>query len=326
MRLLFCGTPAFAVPTLRHLLARSEFDVLGVISQPDRARGRGHQLSVSAVKDVALAAHLPVHQPEKIRAPEVQQLLEALAPDVIVIIAYGQIIPARLLAVPKHGWINLHASLLPKYRGAAPIHWAIANGETRTGLTTMRIDAGMDTGDILLNREIEIGPHDTSPELARRMSEAGAPLVEETLLGLEAGTIVAKPQNHAEATIAPILKKEDGRIDWNSSAQEIYNRMRGFAPWPGAYTTFRGQTCHLSAEPAPKEAAMPAEVLANPSFAALRSVPGTLFGGKRDWFVSCGMATVLHLQSVKLEGRKQVSASAFANGARLKSAERFGDT
>ena len=326
MRLLFCGTPAFAVPTLEHLLARSEFNVLGVISQPDRPRGRGHQLSVSPVKDVALTAHLPVHQPEKMRAPEVQQLLEALAPDVIVIIAYGQIIPARLLAVPKHGWINLHASLLPKYRGAAPIHWAIANGETRTGLTTMRIDAGMDTGDILLHREIEIGAHDTSPELARRMSEAGAPLVEETLLGLEAGTIVPKPQNRAEATIAPILKKEDGRIDWNSSAQEIYNRMRGFAPWPGAYTTFRGQACHLWAEPAQREAAFPAETLADPSFAAPHSLPGTLFGGKRDWFVSCGRATVLRLQSVKLEGRKQVSASEFANGARLKSAERFGDT
>jgi methionyl-tRNA formyltransferase len=325
MRLLFCGTPLFAVPTLKHLLSRPEFDVLGVISQPDRPRGRGQQLSVSPVKDVALTAHLPVHQPEKIRAPEVQQLLEELAPDVIVIIAYGQIIPARLLAIPEHGWINLHASLLPKYRGAAPIHWAVANGETRTGLTTMRIDAGMDTGDMLLRREIEIGPHDTSPELARRMSEAGAPLVEETLLGLEAGTIVPKPQNQGEATIAPMLKKEDGRIDWNSSAEEIYNRMRGFAPWPGAYTTFRGQTCHLWAEPAP-EVAPPAEVLANPSFAALRSVPGTLFGGKCDWFVSCGKGTVLRLQSVKLEGRKQVSVSAFANGARLKSPERFGDT
>jgi methionyl-tRNA formyltransferase len=325
MRLLFCGTPSFAVPTLKHLLSRPEFNVLGVISQPDRPRGRGQQLSVSPVKDVALTAHLPVHQPEKIRAPEVQQLLEELAPDVIVIIAYGQIIPARLLAIPKHGWINLHASLLPKYRGAAPIHWAVANGETRTGLTTMRIDAGMDTGDILLRREIEIGPQETSPELARRMSEAGAPLVEETLLGLEAGTIVPKPQNQGEATIAPMLKKEDGRIDWNSSAEEIYNRMRGFAPWPGAYTTFRGQTCHLWAEPAP-EVAPPAEALANPSVAALRSVPGTLFGGKCEWFVSCGKGTVLRLQSVKLEGRKQVSVSAFANGARLKSPERFGDT
>jgi methionyl-tRNA formyltransferase len=323
MRLLFCGTPEFAVPTLKHLLTRAEFPVLGVISQPDRPRGRGRQLSVSPVKDVALAAHLPVHQPEKIRAPEVQELLEKLAPDVIVIIAYGQIIPARLLAIPKHGWINLHASLLPKYRGAAPIHWAIANGETRTGLTTMHIDAGMDTGEILLQREMEIGPGETTPELALRMSQAGAGLVEETLRGLDAGTILPRPQNHAEATIAPILKKEDGRIDWSSSAQEIYNRMRGFAPWPGAYTRFRGQTCHLWGEPAVNDAALPAEV--NPFFAAVRAVPGTLFGGKCDWFVACGKASVLRLQSVKLEGRKQVSASEFANGARLKSAERFGE-
>jgi methionyl-tRNA formyltransferase len=323
MRLLFCGTPEFAVPTLKHLLTRAEFPVLGVISQPDRPRGRGRQLSVSPVKDVALAAHLPVHQPEKIRAPEVQELLEKLAPDVIVIIAYGQIIPARLLAIPKHGWINLHASLLPKYRGAAPIHWAIANGETRTGLTTMHIDAGMDTGEILLQREMEIGPGETTPELALRMSQAGARLVEETLRGLDAGTILPRPQNHAEATIAPILKKEDGRIDWSSSAQQIYNRMRGFAPWPGAYTRFRGQTCHLWGEPAVNDAALPAEV--NPFFAAVRAVPGTLFGGKCDWFVACGKASVLRLQSVKLEGRKQVSASEFANGARLKSAERFGE-
>ena len=326
MRVLFCGTPAFAVPALNHLLARAEFHVLGVISQPDRPRGRGQQLSVSAVKEVALAAHLPVHQPERIRAPEVQQLLEKLAPEVIVIIAYGQIIPARLLAIPQYGWINLHASLLPNYRGAAPIHWAIANGETRTGLTTMRIDAGMDTGDILLHREIEICPSETSPELARRMSEDGAPLVEETLRGLAAGTLVPRPQNHAEATLAPLLKKEDGRIDWNRSAQEIYNRMRGFAPWPGAYTTFRGQTCHLWAEPVSNDEALPAEVLGHPAFAALRTRPGTLFGGKCDWFVSCGGGTVLQLRSVKLEGRKQVGATEFANGAHLESAERFGTT
>src|SRR6516165_9117400 len=244
MRLLFCGTPEFAVPTLKHLLARSEFPVLGVISQPDRPRGRGHQLSVSPVKDVARAAHLPVHQPGKIRAPEVQQLLERLAPDVIAIIAYGQIIPARLLTIPKHGWINLHASLLPKYRGAAPIHWAIANGETRTGNTTMRIDAGMDTGEILLQQELGIGAEETAPELMARLSEAGAPLLEQTLRGLAAGKIEPRPQNHTVATLAPILKREDGQIDWKRPAQEIYHRMRGFAPWPGAYTWFRGQACH----------------------------------------------------------------------------------
>ncbi len=323
MRLIFCGTPQFAAPTLKHLLAKSDFEVIAVISQPDRPRGRGQQLSVSPVKEVALAAHLPVHQPEKIRAPGAQQLLEQLAPEVIVIIAYGQIIPARLLSIPKHGWINLHASLLPKYRGAAPINWPIVNGETRTGLTTMRIDAGMDTGDVLLQREMEIGTTETAPELTTRMSEAGAPLMEETLRGLAAGSIIPRPQNHNEASVAPILKKEDGRIDWNRPAEEIYNRMRGFAPWPGAYTTFRGQACHLWAEPVSTNS-LPAEVLGNPSPTAAHSSPGRLFHEKNDWFVSCGSATLLRLQSVKLEGRKQISASEFANGAHPKPGERFG--
>lgn len=324
MRLIFCGTPQFAVPTLKHLLARSEFEVIAVITQPDRPRGRGQQLAISPVKEVALAASLPVHQPEKVRAPEVQQLLEKLVPDVIVIIAYGQIIPARLLSIPKHGWINLHASLLPKYRGAAPINWPIVNGATRTGLTTMRIDAGMDTGDMLLQREMEIGLSETAPELAARMSEAGAPLMEETLRGLAAGSIIPRPQNHAEATVAPILKKEDGRIDWNRSAEEIYNRMRGFAPWPGAYTTFRGQICQLWGEQVPDVTVLP-ELRNNQAIATARSAPGTLLGAKDDWFVSCGNATLLRLQSVKLEGRKQISAAEFANGARLKPGERFGE-
>jgi methionyl-tRNA formyltransferase len=326
LRIVFCGTPQFAVPTLKHLFALPDCQLLAVITQPDRPRGRGQQLSVSAVKEIALAANLPVHQPEKIRAPEVQQLLEKLAPDVVVIIAYGQIIPARLLSIPRLGWINLHASLLPKYRGAAPINWAIANGETRTGLTTMRIDAGMDTGDILLQRQMEIGPAEAAPELAMRMSEAGAPLMEETLRGLSAGSIVHHPQNHAEATVAPTLKKEDGRIDWSLSANEIYNHMRGFVPWPGAYTTFRGQTCHLWAEPVRQDSSLPAEIFAGQSFAAARSAPGTLVGTKNHWFVSSGNATLLRLQSVKLEGRKQVSASEFANGARIKPGERFGET
>jgi methionyl-tRNA formyltransferase len=324
MRLLFCGTPQFAVPTLKHLLALPGFEVLAVITQPDRPSGRGQRASVSPVKEFALAAHLPVHQPEKIRAPEVQQLLERLAPDVIVIIAYGQIIPARLLTIPKHGWVNLHASLLPKYRGAAPINWAIANGETRTGITTMHIDAGMDTGEILLQREMEIGPAETAPELAARMSEAGAPLMEETLRGFAAGTITPRAQNHAEATLAPILKKEDGRIDWNCSAQDISNRMRGFAPWPGAYTTFRGQTCHLWAGPVSDPTAASNEPLGNESFAPARNAPGTVVGAKNNWFVSCGNATFLRLQFVKLEGRKRISASEFANGARLQPGDRFG--
>jgi methionyl-tRNA formyltransferase len=324
MRLVFCGTPQFAVPTLKHLLASSDFEIVAVITQPDRPRGRGHEVSFSPVKEVALAAQLPVHQPEKIRAPEVQQLLEKLSPDFMVIIAYGQIIPARLLPIPKYGWINLHASLLPKYRGAAPINWAIVNGETKTGLTTMRIDAGMDTGEILLQREIEIGPAETAPELAARMSEAGAPLMEETLRGLAAGKIIPRQQNHAEATLAPILKKEDGRIDWHRPAQEIYNRMRGLAPWPGAYTTFRNQTCHLLAEPVSDVAA--GGIYPDPVGSPTSLAPATLFAQKNALFVFCGGATVLQIQSVKLEGRKQVSASEFAIGARLKPGERFGNS
>ncbi len=320
MRIVFCGTPQFAVPTLKHLLAQPDFEIAGVITQPDRPRGRGQKLSFSPVKGVAKAAHLPVHQPEKIRAPEAQELLKELSPDGVVIIAYGQIIPAGLLSIPRHGWINLHASLLPKYRGAAPINWAIVNGETRTGVTTMRIDAGMDTGDMLLQREVEIGPAETAPELALRLSELGAPLMAETLRRLAAGTIVPRAQNHAEASYAPILKKEDGRIDWNRSAREIYNRMRGLAPWPGTYTTFRGQTCHVLGKPVSKGvgAGLPAH--------GTGVAPGTLFGEKNELFVMCGDATVLRVVAVKVEGRKQVSASEFANGARLKAGERFGNT
>jgi len=310
MRILFCGTPQFAVPTLKHLLAQPEFELLAVITQPDRQSGRGQEIYFSPVKQVALAANLPVHQPEKIRAPEVQELLQSYSPDFIVIIAYGQIIPARLLTIPKFGWINLHASLLPKYRGAAPINWAILSGETRTGLTTMRIDAGMDTGDILLQREFEIDAKETAPELSARLSEAGAPLTAETLRGLAAGKITPRPQGHSQATLAPMLKRDDGRIDWNRTAKEIYNRMRGFAPWPGAYTSFRGQTCHLRSEPVSNE---------------MRDAPpGTLLLEDGDLFVVCGGATVLRLLAVKLEGRKFVSALEFANGARLKSGERFG--
>jgi len=312
MRILFCGTPQFAVPTLKHLLAQPEFELLAVITQPDRARGRGHQISSSSVKEVALAANLPVHQPERIRAPEVQEFLQGYSPDFIVIIAYGQIIPARLLPIPKHGWINLHASLLPKYRGAAPINWTIVNGETRTGLTTMRIDAGMDTGDILLQRELEIGAKESAPELSTRLSEAGAPLMAETLRGLAAGKITPRPQDHSQATLAPMLKRDDGRIDWNRTAKEIYNRMRGFTPWPGAHSIFRGHFCHLGGEPVSNKKS--------------DAPPGTLLRRDHDLLVVCGGATVLRLSAVQLEGRNQVSAFEFANGARLKPGERFGDS
>ena len=324
MRIVFCGTPEFAVPTLKHLLAQPDFQILAVITQPDRPRGRGMQVSASPVKETAVAAGVPVHQPEKIRSPDSQATLQQLAPDCIVIIAYGQIIPARLLPIPKHGWINLHGSLLPKYRGAAPVQWAIANGETKTGLTTMRIDAGMDTGGMLLQEELEIGPRETTPELASRMAEAGAPLMAHTLRGLVAGTIAPKPQNHSEATYAPLLKKEDGRIDWSRPANEIYNRMRAFTPWPGSYTTFRGQTCHILGEPVSNELSQSQFHEHGRSGDDLQ-LPGTLRVTPGGLLVSCGEATELRVLSVKKEGGKSLGAIDFAQAARLTEGERFAD-
>ena len=314
--MVFCGTPAFAVPSLRKLLEQSDFEIAAVFTQPDRPRGRGQEVTFSAIKEAALAANLLVHQPAKIRAPEIEEQLRTLAPDVIVIIAYGQIIPARLLSIPRFGWINLHASLLPKYRGGAPINWAIAKGETVTGNTTMRIDAGMDTGDTLLQQELAIGPEETAPELADRLAAAGAELVIETLRGLWAGKISGRPQDHSAATLAPILKREDGRIDWTQPAREIYNRIRGFAPWPGAFTVFRGQTCHVWGWPV-------AEQTEAASRKQSREGPGSLLAGRGVVCVACGAATGLELTHVKLEGRKQVSALEFANGARLRPGERF---
>jgi methionyl-tRNA formyltransferase len=310
LRMVFCGTPEFAVPALERLISLPEFEILAVFTQPDRPRGRGREIAISAVKQVALAANLPVHQPPKIRAPEVADELRALAPDVFTIIAYGQIIPAPLLDIAPLGWINLHASLLPKYRGAAPIHWAIANGESRTGNTTMRIDAGMDTGEMLLQDEVSIGPVETAPELTARLARSGADLMVETLHGLAEGKLACAPQDNAAATYAPILKREDGLIDWTRTSHEIYNRMRGFAPWPGAYTEFRGQTCHLWGYPVIMESS--------------QHLPGALVLEAGHVRVACGSATELELTHVKLEGRKQVSASEFANGARLQSGERFG--
>src|ERR1700675_2522792 len=200
MRIIFCGTPEFAVPSLRRLAAEPGITIEAVITQPDRPRGRGQHVSASPVKEAALAADLRVYQPETIKSDSAQEFLKGIAPDAVVIIAYGQIIPARLLTIPRLGWINLHASLLPRYRGAAPIHWAIANGETTSGLTTMQIDAGMDTGPILLQRELLIGPDETAPELARRMSEAGAPLVADSLRKLELNAIAPLAQDSSQAS------------------------------------------------------------------------------------------------------------------------------
>jgi methionyl-tRNA formyltransferase len=309
LRIVFCGTPQFAVPSLKFLLTENDFEIVSVYTQPDRPRGRGQDISFSAVKEAAVAAGLDVRQPAKVRAPEVEEHLRGLAPDAIVIIAYGQIIPARLLPIPRLGWINLHASLLPKYRGAAPIQWAIASGETVSGNTTMRIDAGMDTGEMLLQEESRIGTEEMAPELAGRLAEMGAPLMAKTLRGLAAGDLIGRAQEHGAATMAPMLKREDGRIGWERTATEIFNRMRGFAPWPGAYTEFRGQTCHLWGKPV-------AEVMTGE--------PGAILVGKDLVRVVCGGGSGLEVTRVKQEGRKEILAGEFFRGARVVAGETFG--
>jgi methionyl-tRNA formyltransferase len=325
LRLVFCGTPEFALPSLRLLLNQKEFQVEAVVTQPDRPRGRGRQVQSSPVKDFAIDSGLYVYQPEKIRDESVEAFFKRMNPDAVVIIAYGQKIPPNLLEMPRLGWINLHGSLLPKYRGAAPINWAIVDGKTRTGLTTMRVEAGMDTGPILLQREIEIGPDETAPELSRRMSEAGAPLVIETLLGLEHGEISPRAQDNAEASKAPLLKKEMGRVDWKLPPEQIYNQIRGFEPWPGAFTTFRGQMCRvwgqtwrdLGGQEGVKGLFIPH------GMEHKIDEPGLLLPIEDEVLVICGGRTWLKLDAVQLQGKKRVTATEFANGARLTAEDRF---
>jgi len=320
LKIVFCGTPAFALPTFRHLLSQPEFQIQGVVTQPDRPRGRGQAMASSPVKDAAVAAGIPVYQPQKIRADEGFEYFRRLAPDVVVIIAYGQIIPQRLIDIPHLGWINLHGSLLPKYRGAAPIHWAVASGETRTGLTTMQIDAGLDTGPLLLKYETKIGPDETSPELYARLAEAGAPLMVETLHGMANGSLTPTPQDNSLATLAPPLKKEDGRIDWSFTAQKIYNRMRGFKPWPGTFSSFRGKICQLWGRPANIGATFPGE-----RTAAGETFPGSLSERGHRLFAACGGSSVLEIESIRIEGKTRMAIRDFLNGARLEAGEGFGE-
>ena len=305
MDLVFLGTPQFAVPTLEAIVAAGH-RVLAVFTQPDRPKGRGGELTAPPVKQTALRLGVPVYQPERIRRPESVEQLRQLHPEIMVVVGYGQIIPQSIIDIPPQGIINVHASLLPKYRGAAPIQWAIANGETRTGITTMRIDAGLDTGDMLLKWETEIGPEEDALELGRRLAEAGAQLLVRTLR--ENPTPVK--QNPDEATLAPILKKEDGSIDWSWSAQKIFNRVRGFLPWPGAYTTFRGQLFHIWKARAANETAS--------------GDPGQLLARQKRLLITCGAATALEPLEVQVEGRKRLSAEAFLNGVRFHENELLG--
>jgi len=305
MELIFLGTPAFAVPTLDRIVSAGHH-VLAVFTQPDRPKGRGGQLNQSPVKEAALRLGLPVHQPERIRRPEAIEQLKQMNPDAMVVVGYGQIIPQAIIDIPPRGIINVHASLLPKYRGAAPIQWAIANGETRTGVTTMKIDAGLDTGDMLLKWETAIGPEEDALELGPRLAEAGAELLVETLRDNPAPV----KQDPAAATYAPILKKEDGEIDWNWPASKIFNRSRGFLPWPGAYSFFRGHILHIWKSRVASD---------GPS-----GEPGQMIGQKKRLFIACGEATLLEPIEVQVEGRKRMSAEAFLNGQHLKDNEKLG--
>ena len=235
MRVVFMGTPAFAVPSLE-ALANSDHEVVGVVTQPDRPKGRGQAVAPCPVKELALAKALPVRQPDKIKSPEFLQQLSDWKPDVIAVTAFGRFLPKAILDLPPMGCVNVHGSLLPAYRGAAPIQWALIHGDTETGITTMVMDEGMDTGAVLLQQTIPIEPEDTALELGDRMALAGGALLVETLTCLAAQTIVPREQDHSRATMAPLLKKEDGVIDWTQSATEIANRIRGLSPWPGSYT------------------------------------------------------------------------------------------
>jgi methionyl-tRNA formyltransferase len=305
MRCVFLGTPAFSVPTLEALVSAGH-EVIRVVTQPDRPRGRSQQLTASPVKEAALRFGLPVYQPERIRRPEAVQYLAGLTPDAMIVVGYGQIIPQSVIDIPPHGIINVHASLLPKYRGAGPIQWAIANGETRTGVTSMRIDAGLDTGDMLLKAETEIGPEETAVELGARLAARGAALLVETLEGI--ASIMPREQDQAQATYAPLLKKEDGLIDWRRPAHAIHNRVRGFQPWPGAYTRFRGRQLHIwKSRVAAPSAGAPGQLLLHP----LRAL--------------CGEGA-LELIEVQLEGRKRIAAEAFANGQRIATGDILGES
>jgi methionyl-tRNA formyltransferase len=309
MRIVFLGTPQFAVPTLEALLSAGH-TITAVFTQPDRPKGRGRELAESPVKQVALAHGLALFQPERIRRSENVDLLRQINPDVMVVVGYGQIIPQSIIDIPRHGILNVHASLLPKYRGAAPIQWAIANGETVTGVTIMRIDAGLDTGEMLLHESTPIGAEETAPEVGARLAVSGAALLVRALTDIEAGRSVAVKQNDADASLAPILKKEDGLIDWSQSARQIYNRLRGFTPWPGAYTFFRG---------------LPLQIAGARVAGSIPSLPAAILHPEtKRLFVGCGHGSALELIDVQLPGKKRMPVDAFLNGYHLTKSEMLG--
>jgi methionyl-tRNA formyltransferase len=311
MRLIFMGTPEFAVPALARLV-NDGHEIAAVFTQPDKPVGRGKQLHASPVKNFALEHGIVVHQPAKIKtSEEVRAVFEAIKPEACLVAAYGKILPEWLLKIPRLGCINVHASLLPKYRGAAPINWAIANGESETGVTIMQMDIGMDTGAMLTKRATRIDPYETAAELTARLSQIGAELLSESLPQIADGEINPEPQNESEATYAPILKREDGLIDWRMSAAEIANRVRAFQPWPTVFTMFRGARLIFwrAREIATDENATTLDAALKPAKIAAMDKAGLV--------VRCAGATLLQVEEVQLEGKRRVPARDFVNGSRL---------
>lgn len=307
MRVVFLGSGAFAVPSLTALLDAGH-DVRALVCQPDRQAGRGRAVQPPPTKPVALARGLPVLQPERIKHPAAVETLREHAPELLVVVAYGQILPRAVLQLAPRGAVNVHGSLLPRYRGAAPIQWAIVNGETETGVTTMLLDEGLDTGPTLLASATPIGAHETAAELHDRLAVLGAALLVETLAGLAAGTLEPQPQDAAQASYAPLIQKEDGRLDWQRPAAELERRVRGFHPWPGAFGTCAGRTFKVL-RGAVGGAAEPLEP--GPG-------PGHVAGIEGDALViACGGGTRLHLLEVQPESRRPMTGRAFAAGLRL---------
>lgn len=310
MKLVFCGTPQFAVPTLNVLLQRGH-DIPLVISQPDRPSGRGQLLTNSPVKQRALETGLPLTQPSKLKNnAELQSQLQRIDPDAIVVVAYGRLIPAWMLDLPRVGTFNVHASLLPKYRGAAPIQWAIARGEIYTGVTIMRLDEGLDTGPILIQREIPIHPNETAVALSPRLAELGAKLMVEALDQLAGGSIKPISQDHSLATFAPLLTKQDGQIDFSQTATEVYNQFRGFQPWPGVYTAFRGKQLQVTAAGVTQE--------------TLPVSPAAILVQANRLFFGCAAGSALEVLEVHPEGKKRMSAREFLSGYRPQNNEVLG--
>jgi methionyl-tRNA formyltransferase len=305
LRLVFCGTPQFAVKALEAAVEAGH-DIPLVLTQPDRPSGRRMQTAMSPVKQWALGHGLPVSQPATIRHnEELRAQLEAIAPDAILVVAYGRILPPWMLALPRLGCINLHGSLLPKYRGAAPIQWAVARGETVTGVTTMLLEEGLDTGPTLERAEMPIPPEATAAELFPLLAALGAPLLLSTLHGLAAGTLIPQPQDPSAATHAPILTRDDGRIDFTRSAAEIYNRWRGFQPWPGAWSMLEGRKFTMTRMRVSSTYA---------TDAVAKNAPGSLVVQGGLLYAACGHGTAIELLEVQLEGKRSMPAADFLRG------------